>query len=78
MQVLQLRCVRCGKDITANPSKKQFKAIWVCMFCLFQIVEEWKIKRDEIAYLGQGREFCGSNNCTYEINHIGKHSWETL
>ena len=87
-----MKCERCDLDISEDMTRKQFVDISLCMTCLFLIVKEWNIKKKEINFLGQGRIFCESRNsslhckgklrtgitfsCIYEVNHIGRHSWE--
>ena len=50
----------------------------MCMKCLFNIVDEWDIKVNEFTSLQDSRNFCSINECTYEINHAGNHSWEII
>ena len=87
-----MKCERCDRDILREISKTLFDDnVWLCMTCLFLIVKEWNIKKKEVNFLGQGRIYCSVNNkanpvtgyntgeynfCIYEVNHIGKHSWE--
>jgi hypothetical protein len=69
------RCERCGKEVTDEAF--HIAKVLLCYICLDSIVHEWKIKRDEINFLGQGRTTCDVNNCVYEVSHLGKHSWQT-
>ena len=67
------KCERCG---TTNSFLQSFYAVFLCYKCIELIIKEWDIKRKEVNYLGQGRNACKLKDCTYEIDHLGKHSYE--
>ena len=80
-----MKCKRC--NWTRDKLDRSFMIIeheLFCELCLKAIIKEWLIKKQEIDFLGQGRNNCKINGivhdniagCTYEINHEGDHSWE--
>jgi|GEM_PF-6934688 len=76
MEILRV-CKRCGNKF--NLLKRYgFRGTYLCMKCLFNIVDEWDIKVNEFTSLQDSRNFCSINECTYEINHAGNHSWEII
>jgi len=83
--VLEVKCTRCGSPNQMFHRHIVCRSNVYCMPCVLHILEEWKIKRDEVSFLKQGRTNCKLQDpkvksfpqeCTYEVNHYGKHSWE--